>query len=90
MLEDFKQKSYTVKQMEILFENWRRKVEIPPYEMKQPKPKTSFLKMFKPKDSSTASTDTKAKTNIQSTKNHKKFTKDGKGIILILIIIIFL
>ena len=30
LLEDFKQKSYTIKEMEILFENWRRKVEIPP------------------------------------------------------------
>ena len=75
LLEDFKHKSYTVKQMEILFENWRRKVEIPPFEMKQNKPKKSFLKMFKPKENES----TKAKTNIQQTKNSKKFTKDGKG-----------
>jgi hypothetical protein len=28
LLEDFKQKSYTLKEMEILFENWRRKAEV--------------------------------------------------------------
>ena len=28
LLEDFKKKSYTVKEMEILFENWRRKAAI--------------------------------------------------------------
>ena len=69
--------------MEILFENWRRKVEIPPYEMKQNKPKKSFLNMFKPKDNET----TKGKTNIQQTKNSKKFTKDGKGRFSFLIIL---
>jgi hypothetical protein len=28
LLEDFKQKSYTLKEMEMLFENWRRKAEV--------------------------------------------------------------
>ena len=53
LLEDFKEKSYTVKEMEILFENWRRKVEVPEAQNKNSKdnnkPASSLLRMFKPK-----------------------------------------
>ena len=41
LLEDFKHKSYSVKEMEILFENWRRKASIPVESKDEPTKKSS-------------------------------------------------
>merc|ERR1712243_306016 len=79
LLEDFKQKSYTVKEMEILFENWRRKAAIP--ENLEDGSKTakdsktgarstySFLKIFR----SSLSSETSNK--IKRTSSTRKFLK---------------
>ena len=52
LLEDFKNKSYSVKEMEILFENWRRKASLPENLIKegnnnQDKKKTDLVKTAK-------------------------------------------
>jgi len=80
LLEDFKQKSYTVKEMEILFENWRRKAAIPEElgdigntkatkEEKTAKSSYSILKLFR----SNMTSETGAK--IKRTSSTKKFLK---------------
>lgn len=47
LLEDFKQKSYTVKEMEILFENWRRKASLPEHSKDEPEKKSSKSDLLK-------------------------------------------
>jgi len=47
LLEDFKQKSYTVKEMEILFENWRRKASLPENIKDAPEKKSSKSDLLK-------------------------------------------
>ena len=81
LLEDFKKKSYTVKEMEILFENWRRKAAIPENykdveslkagkEDKSSKSAAySLLKMFR------SSTTTETGNKIKKTSGTKKFLK---------------
>ena len=81
LLEDFKQKSYTVKEMEILFENWRRKAAIPENYKEADQPKSNkdekfgkssaynLLRMFRNTMSSEGS------NKIKPTNNTKKFLK---------------
>ena len=85
LLEDFKKKSYSVKEMEIMFENWRRKASLPENLLKEntncdkkakndslikaAKSAYSLLKMFK--SSQTGDTGMK----IGKTSNAKKFLK---------------
>lgn len=86
LLEDFKKKSYSVKEMEIMFENWRRKASLPENLLKetssdQKKGKTdllktaksaySLLKMFKSHQSSSDANNPK----IGRTNSSKKFLK---------------
>ena len=85
LLEDFKKKSYSVKEMEILFENWRRKASLPDNLVKESvgdkKAKTdliksaksaySLLKMFKTNQTNSDSSNPK----ISRTTSAKKFLK---------------
>merc|ERR1719273_823277 len=83
LLEDFKKKSYSVKEMEIMFENWRRKASLPENLLKEnincdkkakndllktAKSAYSLLKMFK-------SSQTDNSMKIGKTSNAKKFLK---------------
>jgi len=47
LLEDFKHKSYTVKEMEIMFENWRRKASLPENSKAEPTKKSSKSDLLK-------------------------------------------
>lgn len=81
LLEDFKKKSYTVKEMEILFENWRRKAAIPENYKDVDQQKTekedkssksaayNLLRMFR------GTVTTEGNNKIKQTTNTKKFLK---------------
>ena len=86
LLEDFKKKSYSVKEMEILFENWRRKVEIPdlPPPTQKPGKTTSLLRMFSKPKEPPAAVHPPPPNTIQTTTTTKKFTKDGESAVEVL------
>ena len=83
LLEDFKKKSYTVKEMEILFENWRRKAAIPENyketeqlirgkdDKSSKSGAYSLLRMFR----GTMTAENKSVAGIKKTCNAKKFLK---------------
>jgi len=81
LLEDFKQKSYTVKEMEILFENWRRKASLPDDSKDEPEKKSSKSDLLKASKSAYSllkmfrghTTDNNPK--IKRTSSTKKFLK---------------
>ena len=89
LLEDFKKKSFSVKEMEILFENWRRKASLPENILKEnnsncdkkikndllktAKSAYSLLKMFK----TTQSQQSENNPKINRTTSAKKFLKSN-------------
>ena len=81
LLEDFKKKSYTVREMEILFENWRRKVELPtnqttienPRKPAEKSTNNSLLRLLKGRQE-------EQNPNVKTTSTTRKFTREeGSG-----------